>query len=471
MNTENIKFDKDSGGIVTLAWDMPGRSMNVLNSASMADFRKLIEAVVKDDSIKGVVITSGKPAFMAGADLDEMESGGRGDAEQSREERLRRQFEGVFGFNRLLRELETCGKPVAAAINGTALGGGLEVTLACHYRVVADDPKIQLGLPESRVGVLPGGGGTQRLPRLIGMANALPLMLQGTSLSPEKALKSGIVHKVVPADQLIFEAKRWIKEEGDAEQPWDKKGFKIPGGGPYDDTNTFVIGNALLRKESYGNYPAQINIMKAVYEGVQVPIDAGLRIEARYFVDLLNRPESRNMIRTLFLSSQALSKGARRPQDVGKTECKKLGVLGAGLMGAGIAYVSAMAGIEVVLLDMSRENAEKGKDYSEKLLAKRVERGRMDEGKKADVLGLIQPTDSYDDLKGCDLIIEAVFEDRGIKADVTKKAQAAAGADVVFGSNTSTLPITSLAEASERPEHFIGIHFFSPVERMPLVEI
>ncbi|MFP4003441.1 MAG: enoyl-CoA hydratase-related protein, partial [Alphaproteobacteria bacterium] len=207
MNTENIKFDKDSGGIVTLTWDMPGRSMNVLNSASMADFRKLIEAVVKDDSIKGVVITSGKPAFMAGADLDEMESGGRGDAEQSREERLRRQFEGVFGFNRLLRELETCGKPVAAAINGTALGGGLEVTLACHYRVVADDPKIQLGLPESRVGVLPGGGGTQRLPRLIGMANALPLMLQGTSLSSEKALKSGIVHKVVPAEQLIFEAK------------------------------------------------------------------------------------------------------------------------------------------------------------------------------------------------------------------------------------------------------------------------
>ncbi len=475
MNLDNMRYEKDADGIVTITWDMPDRSMNVLSAASMADFTKAVEAVMADDGVTGVIVTSGKDAFLAGADLSELGSrdgvGGAGGAPASEDDQLRQQFEGAFGLNRMLRALETCGKPVVAAINGTALGGGLEITLACHYRVVADNPKIQLGLPEARVGVMPGGGGTQRLPRMIGAANALPLILEGRSLNPQKALQAGIVHKVVPADQLLAEARRWIREEGDPVQPWDKKGYRVPGGNPYENSQTFVIGNAMLRKQSFGNYPAQLNIMKAVYEGLLVPMDAGLRIESRYFVDLLRRPESRNMIRSLFLSMQELNKLARRPADVPPYAINKIGMLGAGLMGAGIAYVSAMAGVEVILIDQSQDAAEKGKAYSADLLDKAVQRGRMDEAGKQAVLDRIVPTTDYDRLEGCDLIIEAVFEDRGIKAEVTKRAEAQLADTAVFGSNTSTLPITGLAEASVRPANFIGIHFFSPVDKMPLVEI
>ena len=474
MSWENMTLDVDGDGIALLTWDMPGRSMNVLGAGSMSDFAEVIQKVTTDDDIKGLVITSGKPAFIAGADLSEMEGSASGaGAPKSEEERIRAQYEGGLKFNMLLRQLETCGKPVAAAINGTALGGGLEVCLATHYRVASDNPKTQLGLPEAKVGLLPGGGGTQRLPRLIGCAAALPLIMQGTALNPQKALKQGVIHKVVPADELIAEAKRWIKEEGDAEQPWDKKGYRIPGGGPYDrgGGTTFVVGTAMLRKTTFGNFPAQKYIMSCVYEGVQVPIEAGIRIEQRYFVKLLNDPASRNMIRSLFLSSQELNKLARRPKDVPTSDIKKIGVLGAGMMGAGIAYVSAMAGIDVVLIDRDQAAADKGKDYSVKLLDKAISKKRQSEEGKEKILGLITPTTDYDLLKGADLIIEAVFEDRGIKADVTAKAEAQIADDAIFGSNTSTLPITGLAEASARPENFIGIHFFSPVDRMPLVEI
>ncbi len=470
MQLDQMRFEKDADGIVTITWDMPGRTMNVLSQESMADFRTAIESITADETVTGVIITSGKPAFLAGADLGELGGSSGGGAEDEMVA-LRAAFDNAYAFNKLLRELETCGKPVVAAINGTALGGGLEICLACHHRVVADNPGIQLGLPESKVGLLPGGGGTQRLPRLIGAGNALPLILQGTSLSPEKALAQGIVHKVVPAEQLLAEARRWIKEEGDAVQPWDKKGYKVPGGNPYENATTFVIGNAMLRKQTHMNYPAQANIMKCVYEGLLVPIDAGLRIESRYFVDLLRRPESKNMIRSLFLSMQELNKLARRPADVDQYDVKKLGMLGAGMMGAGIAYVSAMAGMEVILIDQSQEGAEKGKQYSVGLLDKQVARGRMTEAQKEEVLARIIPTTDYDQLKGADLIIEAVFEDRGIKADVTKRAEAMLAEDAVFGSNTSTLPITGLAQASVRPNNFIGIHFFSPVDKMPLVEI
>ncbi|MGF1453797.1 MAG: 3-hydroxyacyl-CoA dehydrogenase NAD-binding domain-containing protein [Alphaproteobacteria bacterium] len=470
MNLTQMSFDKDVNGIVTITWDMPGRTMNVLSQESMADFRTCIEAITADDTVTGVIITSGKPAFLAGADLGELGGSSGGGAEDEMAA-LRAAFDNAYAFNKLLRELETCGKPVVAAINGTALGGGLEICLACHYRVVADGAGIQLGLPESKVGLLPGGGGTQRLPRLIGAGNALPLILQGTSLNPEKALAQGIVHKVVPADQLLAEARRWIKEEGDPVQPWDKKGYKVPGGNPYENATTFVIGNAMLRKQTHMNYPAQANIMKCVYEGLLVPIEAGLRIESRYFVDLLRRPESKNMIRSLFLSMQELNKLARRPEDVPTYDVKKLGMLGAGMMGAGIAYVSALAGMEVILIDQSQEGAEKGKQYAVDLLDKQIKRGRMTEAMKRDILARIVPTTDYDLLKGADLIIEAVFEDRTIKADVTKRAEAMIAEDAVFGSNTSTLPITGLAEASVRPKNFIGIHFFSPVDKMPLVEI
>jgi len=475
MELKTFKWNQDADGIVTLTWDDPDRTMNVLSSGAMKDIAAAITKIAGDASIKGAIITSGKAnGFCAGAALDEMEStaGGSG-AAKSEEERVRDRFNGVMQFNLLFRKLETCGKPIVAAINGLALGGGLEVTLACHYRVVADNPRIQLGLPESKVGLLPGGGGTQRLPRLMGAANALPLIMQGGSLDPQKAMAQKVVHKVVPADQLIAEAKRWIKETPDPVQPWDKKGFEVPGGLPNDKgaSTIFTMGNALYRKTSYNNYPAQRYILSCVYEGLSVPIDAGLRIEARYFTKLLMDPASRNMIRSLFLSMQDLGKGARRPANVPPTQVKKLGILGAGMMGAGIGYVSALAGIDVVLLDTTQEAADKGKAYSTKLLDGQIAKGRSTEAKKAELLGRIKPTASYEDLKGCDLIVEAVFESREVKAEVTKKAEVQIDAKSVFGSNTSTLPITSLAEASVRPDNFIGIHFFSPVDKMQLVEI
>ena len=475
MELKVFKWNQDSDGIVTLTWDDPDRTMNVLSNGAMKDIAAAIQKIVADTAIKGVIITSGKAnGFCAGAALDEMEGSASGaGAPKSEEERVRERYNGVLQFNLLLRKLETCGKPVVAAINGLALGGGLEVTLACHYRVVADNPKIQLGLPESKVGLLPGGGGTQRLPRLMGAQAAMALIMQGTSLDPKTAAAQKMVHKVVPADQLIAEAKRWIKESPDAVQPWDKKGFEVPGGLPNDKgaSTVFTMGNALYRKNSFNNYPAQRYILSCVYEGLSVPIDAGLRIEARYFTKLLMDPASRNMIRSLFLSMQDLGKGARRPAGVPATSVKKLGVLGAGMMGAGIAYVSAQAGMEVVLLDTTQEAADKGKAYSTKILDGQIAKGRSTEEKKQKLLAQIKPTTSYDELKGCDLIIEAVFESREIKADVTKKAEAQIGAKSVFGSNTSTLPISGLAEASVRPDNFIGVHFFSPVDKMQLVEI
>jgi 3-hydroxyacyl-CoA dehydrogenase/enoyl-CoA hydratase/3-hydroxybutyryl-CoA epimerase len=476
MDLKTFKWNQDGDGIVTLTWDDPDRTMNVLSAGAMRDLGAAIQKIASEPTIKGAIITSGKAnGFCAGAALDEMEgaASGGGGAPKTYEERAKAQYESMVVFNQLFRKLETCGKPIVAAINGLALGGGLEVTLACHYRVVADNPKIQLGLPESKVGLLPGGGGTQRLPRLMGAQAALPLILQGTSLDPQAAQRQNVVHKVVPADQLIAEAKRWIKETPNAVQPWDKKGFEVPGGLPNDKgtSTVFTMGNALYRKTSYNNYPAQRYILSCVYEGLQVPIDAALRIESRYFTKLMLDPASRNMIRSLFLSMQDLGKGARRPANVPATTVKKLGVLGAGMMGAGIAYVSAQAGMEVVLLDTTQEAAEKGKAYSTKLLDGQISKGRATEEKKQKVLGLIKPTTSYEELKGCDLIIEAVFETREIKADVTKKAEAHLTDKAVFGSNTSTLPISGLSEASVRPENFIGIHFFSPVDKMQLVEI
>ena len=322
---------------------------------------------------------------------------------------------------------------------------------------------------------MPGGGGTQRLPRLIGAMQALPLILQGKTLSPQAALGQGLVHKVVPKDQVVAEARRWLQEEGKTKtkQPWDESGYKIPGGGPYTPQGlpVFMMGTAMLRKESYGNYPAQQAIMQAIYEGLQVPIEAGLRIESRLFTGLLLHPTARNMIRSLFLSMQELEKGARRPPGEPPTDVKKLGVLGAGMMGAGIAYVSAGVGMQVVLLDTDLANAERGKQHSADLIDKRILKGRSTSKERQELLDRIHPTTDFADLAGCDLVIEAVFEDRKIKAEVTKKAEAVIGKDAVFGSNTSTLPISGLAEASVRPESFIGIHFFSPVDRMQLVEL
>ena len=474
MAYENFKIETDADGIALVTFDMPGRSMNVLSDGSIGEFIKITQEIKANAAIKGAVITSGKPAFCAGADLAMMEKRTEAIAAAGNAEaRAKLAFEGVIQLSNAFRALETCGKPVAAAINGTALGGGYELALACHYRVASANPKTQIGLPEAKVGLLPGAGGTQRLPRLIGAFASVPLILEGKSLDPQAALGMGLVNEVVPEAELIPAAKRWIKEKGEAKQPWDKDGFRIPGGGPYSDAanQQFIAGNALVMKQTYGNYESQKAIMSCVYEGLQVPIDVGLRIEARYITKLLLGPQSRNMIRTLFLSMQELGKLARRPKAVPPSQVKKLGVLGAGMMGAGIAYVSALAGIEVVLIDMSQEAADKGKAHAKDLLDKAVQKGRQTAEGAAKILARITPTTSYDLLKGADLVIEAVFEERGIKADVTKKAEAQLAATAIFGSNTSTLPITGLAEVSVRPENFIGVHFFSPVDRMPLVEL
>lgn len=465
---ENFKIDVDADGIALITFDVPGRSMNTLTGSVMDEIPQWVERIKSDDAIKGAVLTSGKSSgFCAGADLGDIAGGMIGGAS------LQDAFDAGWKMNGALRALETCGKPVAAAINGLALGGGLELTLACHYRVVGDSPKIQLGLPEIKVGLFPGGGGTQRLTRLIGVQAAMMAMTEGKSFRPNDAKGAGFIHEVVPVGTEVEAAKAWIKGGGKAQQPWDDKGFKLPGGGPYHPVGVqnFIVGNAMIRKQTWGNYPAATNLMKAVYEGIQVPMDAALRIETRYFIKTLMTPQAQAMIRSLFLSKQELDKGAVRPAGVPKSDPKKVTVLGAGMMGAGIAYVNAMAGIETVLIDRDQDAADKGKAHVEELLKKRLSRGQLTQDKFDALLGSVTATTDYDLIKGSDLVIEAVFENREIKADVTKRAEAQLEPGAIFGSNTSTLPITGLAEASVRPEDFIGIHFFSPVDKMMLVEI
>ncbi|HEX8901197.1 3-hydroxyacyl-CoA dehydrogenase NAD-binding domain-containing protein [Vitreimonas sp.] len=472
---ENFKIDVDGDGIALVTFDVPGRSMNTITGSVMRDLVQLTDTVKSDDKIKGVVITSGKASgFCAGADLGEMNQRGAGDASapKSEEEKLKAQFEGSFTLNKTLRALETCGKPVAVALEGLALGGGLEIALACHYRVAADNPKIKFGLPEAKVGLLPGAGGTQRLPRLIGVQNAAMMILQGADKSPQEAKSLGFINEVVPAGTTVEAAKAWVKANPKAVAPWDVKGYKVkdhpftPGGGMAS-----VGGNAMVSKQTNLNYPAQRHILSCIYEGTQVPIDAALRIESRYFVKTANTPQAKGMIRSLFVSMQALSKGGNRPQGIPEYAVKKVAVIGAGLMGAGIAYVQAKAGIETVLLDVSQEAAEKGKAYSKRIVDKDVSRGKLTKEKGDELLARITPSTDYALIKGSDLVVEAVFESPALKAEVTKKAEAFLGETAVFGSNTSTLPITGLAEASVRPKNFIGIHFFSPVERMGLVEL
>ena len=471
---ENFKIEIDADGIALVTFDVPGRSMNTITASVMKEIAELTDRVKTDEAIKGVVITSGKATgFCAGADLGEMnQNAGGGASNADPEAGLKAAFENSFTLNKTLRALETCGKPVACALEGLALGGGLEIALACHYRVSADGPKIQFGLPESKVGLLPGAGGTQRLPRLIGVQTAAMMILQGESKNPQEAKALGFINEVVPAGGTVAAAKAWVKANPKATAPWDAKGYRVKDG-PYTPGGamTFVGGNAVLSKQTYGNYPAQKNIVSAIYEGIQVPIDAALRIESRYFVKTMQTPQAKAMIRTLFLNMQALAKGANRPQGIAPTEIKKVAVIGAGLMGAGIAYVQAKAGVETVLIDVSQEGAEKGKAYSQRLVDKDVSRGKLTKEKGDEILARITPTTDYALIAGADLVVEAVFENPALKADVTKRAEAVLGANAVFGSNTSTLPITGLAEASVRPKNFIGIHFFSPVERMGLVEI
>jgi 3-hydroxyacyl-CoA dehydrogenase/enoyl-CoA hydratase/3-hydroxybutyryl-CoA epimerase len=474
--TTNFKLETDADGIALITWDSPGRSMNVIDIAVIQELSDLVEKTSGDDKIKGVVITSGKDTFCAGADLTLLNTMQATFKEfvksQGKEAAAKKLFEESRKLSQLYRRIETSGKPWVAALNGTALGGGFELALACHHRVAADNDKARLGLPEIKIGLFPGAGGTTRISRMMPPADALQFLLKGDQLRVSRAKGMKLIDNVVPAADLVKVAKDWIKAGGKAEALWDVKGFKNPGGLVWSKAGmmTFMPANAIYRRETYDNYPAARAILQSVFDGLQLPVDLALQVESRQFAHILRSKEAAAMIRTLFVSMGELNKGARRPANVPQTRLKKIGVIGAGFMGAGIAYVSAQAGLDVVLIDRDQEAADKGKAYSQKLMTDQINKGRANAAARDALLAHITPTADYSALKGCDLVIEAVFEDRKVKAEATAKAQAVVP-DIVFGSNTSTLPITSLAETAKDPVKFIGIHFFSPVEKMMLVEI
>jgi 3-hydroxyacyl-CoA dehydrogenase/enoyl-CoA hydratase/3-hydroxybutyryl-CoA epimerase len=477
MSFIHFTLDVDSDGLALVTWNSPGRSMNVIDPAVKDELAAIVEQVAADAAIKGVVITSGKDSFCAGADLTMLESMSRAHAElvasQGETAANAHVFEESRKSSQLYRRIETCGKPWVAAINGIAVGGGFELTLACHHRVAADNDKTRVGLPEIKVGLFPGAGGTQRVARIMPPADALQFLLKGDQISANRAKTMKLVDEVVPAGDLIKAAKEWITTSGTAKAPWDIENFKLPGGPVQSKAGmlAFTPANAIYRRETYDNYPAARAIMQVVYEGLQLPFDQALRVESRWFAKILRSPEAAAMIRSLFVSMQEINKGARRPAAVPAKKFKTIGVLGSGFMGAGIAYVSALAGLDVVLVDRDPETAQKGKDHSQKLMTEQVSRGRATAADRDAVLARIKPTADFVELKDCDLVIEAVFEDRKVKEEVISRAQNVIGENTIFGSNTSTLPISSLAETFKDRARFIGIHFFSPVERMNLVEI
>jgi 3-hydroxyacyl-CoA dehydrogenase/enoyl-CoA hydratase/3-hydroxybutyryl-CoA epimerase len=477
MTSNNFTLQTGSDGIAVVTWNAPGRSMNVIDTAMIDELSAIVEKVAADAAVKGAVITSGKQTFCAGADLAILEGLSRKFAElaaaQGEEAANAHFFEESRKASLLFRRIETCGKPWVAAINGTAVGGGFELALACHHRVVADNDKTRLGLPEIKIGLFPGGGGTQRIARMLLPADALQLLLKGEQIGVNRAKTMKLIDVVVPAGDLVKTAKAWIAGNGAAKAPWDTENFKLPGGPVYSKAGMMVFppANAIYRRETYDNYPAARAIMQVVYEGLQLPMDQALRVESRWFAKILRSPEAAAMIRTLFVSMQEINKGARRPAGVPQRALKKIGVLGAGFMGAGIAYVSALAGLNVVLVDRDPETAEKGKSHSQKLMTDQVNRGRATAAERDALLARIAPTADYAELADCDLVIEAVFEDRKVKEEAIGRVRNVIAENVVFGSNTSTLPISSLATVFKDRARFIGIHFFSPVERMMLVEI
>ncbi|MFO1339180.1 MAG: 3-hydroxyacyl-CoA dehydrogenase NAD-binding domain-containing protein [Burkholderiaceae bacterium] len=459
-----IKFELGADGVLLATMDLPGKPMNIIDDEMAAALAGLVERLETDASVKGLVLASGKKDFFAGADVDRLWA--ITTAQQAFDESMR--------FKGFLRRIEKAGKPVVAAIHGRCLGGGLEMAMACHHRIVLDDGAARLGLPEVKLGLLPGGGGTQRLPRLVGMQQALQWMGEGTEVRAAQALSSGLVHALAKTrEEMLAQARAWIAANPKPVQPWDAPKFRYPGGDSRAPATVqmLAIAPSMASAKSFGNYPALTHIMSSVFEGGLVDFDAALAVESRYFAACVVSPESRNLIGTLWYQLGAIKKGASRPAGPAPAKVRKLGVLGAGMMGAGIAYVSAKAGIEVVLLDTTQDNADKGKAYSQGLLDKAVKKGRSTAEQRDALLARITPTTDYAALQGCDLVIEAVFEDRAIKADVTRRAEARLADTAVFASNTSTLPITGLAQASARPANFVGLHFFSPVDKMPLVEI
>jgi len=477
MNLVNFRFETGDDGVALATWDMPGRSMNVITAEVGQELSQIVDAVAADPKIKGCVIASGKDGFSGGADLTMLEAFGKEYAKlrksKGEEEAARHFFEQVRGLSLLYRRLETCGKPFAAAIHGSCMGGAFELALACHFRVAADDDKTRVGVPEIKVGLFPGAGGTQRIARLMQTGDALQMMFKGDQIRSAAAKGMGLVHATAKREEVVAVARKWIADGGKGVQPWDQKEFRLPSNKVFSPAGMQIWppANAIYRRETNDNYPAAKALLQAVFEGLQLPMDAALRVETRYFAHILRSKEAAAMIRTLFLSMGELNKGARRPASQPATEIKRVGVVGAGFMGAGVAYVTALAGIEVVLVDRSIEDAEKGKAHAHKLMTDQVMKGRAKAADRDALLARIKASADYADLAHCDLIVEAVFEEPKVKAEVIAKVEAVIGEACVFGSNTSTLPISGLAKASKRPKDFIGVHFFSPVERMMLVEI
>ena len=460
----SVIYEKDQNNIVHLILDKPNSGANLMDQEFTESLCAAVEKL-KGDEFAGVLFRSNKSTFFAGGNLDDLFATTRENAKEL--------YDMVQSIKLAMRYLETCGKPVVACINGAALGGGWELALACHHRIALSEG-VKLGLPEVTLGLLPGGGGIIRMSRLLGLQAALPYLTEGKQFNPEKGKELGLIHDIVDTkEQLVEAAISFIKANPKAQQPYDVKGYKVPGGTPSHPAlaKMLPIAPAMMRDKTKGVLPAPESILSVMVEGLQVDIDSAMRIETRYFVELVCGQVSKNMINTFWYQLNEINGGAARPDGVDKAKFKKLGVLGAGMMGAGIAYSAATRGIEVVLKDVSQEAADKGKAYSENLLDKKVKKGRLTASKRDETLGRILPTAEADDLADCDIIIEAVFEDRGLKAKVTQEAEAQMQASGVFASNTSTLPITGLAEASARPEQFIGLHFFSPVDKMPLVEI
>ncbi|NOK00384.1 MULTISPECIES: 3-hydroxyacyl-CoA dehydrogenase NAD-binding domain-containing protein [Myxococcus] len=470
MSEQNtIRWDKDADGIVVLTLDDPNQSANTMNAAYLKSMRATVDRLVKEnDTVTGVILTSAKKTFFAGGDLKDLQKVRKEDAKQA--------FELGQEIKAQLRTLETLGKPVVAAINGAALGGGLEIALACHHRIIADVKGAQVGLPEVTLGLLPGGGGVVRTVRMLGIVDALmKVLLQGQRYRPQEAKEVGLVHDVVDSvEALLPAAKAWVKAHPTAQQPWDQKGYKIPGGTP---SSPGLAANlpafpANLRKQLKGaNMPAPRAIMATAVESTQVDVDTAFTVESRYFTELVTGQVAKNMIQAFFFDMQHINSGGGRPKDYPQHTAKKVGVLGAGMMGAGIAYVCAKAGIDVVLKDVSLASAEKGKQYSVKLVEKAIQKGKSTKEKGDALLARIHPTTDAADLKGCDLVIEAVFEDVKLKHQVFQEVQDVVATDAVLGSNTSTLPISVLAEGVKRTEDFVGMHFFSPVDKMPLLEL
>ncbi len=477
MTYSHFKVETDAEGILLAIWNSPEKSMNVIDQLVMEEFDAIIDQVASDDDIKGAVITSGKKAFGGGADLTMLQKMlGEFHAEVKRDAEVAAKslFEHAWLLNGLYRKMETCGKPFVAAINGQAVGGCLEMCLACHARVMADDVGAKIGLPEVKIGLFPGAGGTQRVPRLIHTQEALQMLLKGSNLDSAKALKLGLVTETAPLAELVERSKHLIRDGLSAVQPWDAKGFRLPGGKVYspEGFQLFPAANAIYRRETYDNYPGARAIMKCVYEGLMLPMDLALKVESRYFTEVLQTREAAAMIRSLFVSMQALNKGARRPINVEPSKIEKVGILGGGgFMGAGIAYVTAKAGIKVVLLDRDQESAEKGIAHATVLEDKAISKKRSTPEKKEQIIGNLEAAGDYSALSDCDLVIEAVFEDSNVKKAVTVEAAKHMKTGAVFASNTSTIPITGLARNYPTVNRFIGIHFFSPVDRMMLTEI